>query len=96
MKYKVKSLDGEHTFYTGETQQGAMCWADNLLRCVNGFSLMSKLNDIQSDCNRNVELPKEAGGGRMVVECFPNKYEMPLIIVNLVIKEHGLKIEEGR
>ena len=61
----------------------AICWLDDMLEAVKGFSLVSALNDIQTKCNIDKDPPP-----------FPNKYAMPLCIVNLVLKEHGLELEE--
>lgn len=61
----------------------ALGWLDDMLDAVKGFSLFTALNDIQAECNLNRE-PKP----------FPNKYAMPLCILNLVLKEHGLELEE--
>jgi len=61
----------------------AITWLDNLLVGTSRFSLLSKLNDIQAECNLDKNPPP-----------FPNKYAMPLGIVNLLIKEFGLQIEE--
>lgn len=79
----AKFEDG-HTDLDQQTAQSkAMDWIDDLLDAVKGFSLFSALNDIQAECN----LDKDP-------EPFPSKTEMPLCIVNLVLKEHGLKLEE--
>lgn len=61
----------------------ALYWLDDMLDAMKGFSLFAALNDIQAECNLDEEHPP-----------FPNKTEMPLCILNLVLKEHGLKLEE--
>lgn len=61
----------------------AMDWLEDLLNAVKHVSLLSKLNEIQAECNLDRD-----------PEPFPNKYTMPLCIVNLVLKEYGLEIEE--
>ena len=61
----------------------ALYWLDDMLDAVKGFSLFSALNEIQTECNLGKENPM-----------FPKKTEMPLCILNLVLKEHGLKLEE--
>lgn len=61
----------------------ALDWLDDLLDATKNFSLMFALNEIQAECNLDKDPPP-----------FPNKHTMPLCIVNLVLKEHGLEIEE--
>ena len=61
----------------------ALRWLDDMLDAVKGFSLFSALNGIQAECNLDRD-PKP----------FPSKTEMPLCIINLVLKEHGLELEE--
>lgn len=61
----------------------ALYWLDDMLGAVKGFSLFAALNDIQAECNLDKEHPP-----------FPDKCAMPLCIINLVLKEHGLTIEE--
>lgn len=87
--YKVVDEQfGETVFYKSGTQEQVTRWLDSLLYAVKGFRLLSALNDIQTECN-----PGKAGSDG--AEVFPNKFSMPLIIVNLVLKEHGLKIVYG-
>jgi hypothetical protein len=62
----------------------AITWLDNLLDGTSNFSLLSKLNEMQVVCNRGKD-PKP----------FPDKFAMPVCIVNLLIKEFGLRIEEA-
>ena len=62
----------------------AISWLDDMLEAVTSFSLVSALNAIQAECN----LDKDP-------EPFPNKYAMPLCIVNLVLKEYGLELEKA-
>ena len=64
-------------------QSKAMDWIDDLLDATKNFSLYAALNDIQAECNLDKD-PK----------LFPDKTKMPLCIVNLVLKEHGLRLEE--
>jgi len=64
-------------------QEKAIRWLDNLLDGTSRFRLISRLNDIQGECNLDRDPPP-----------FPNKFAMPLGIVNLLIKEFGLTIEE--
>ena len=58
-------------------------WLDDMLDAVKGFSLFSALNEIQAECNLDKDPPP-----------FPSKAEMPLCILNLVLKEHGLELKE--
>lgn len=61
----------------------ALCWLDDMLVAVKGFSLFSELNRIQEECNLGRD-----------PQPFPYKTEMPLCIVNLVLREHGLELKE--
>ena len=70
-------------FYEGDSQEDAMRWIEELLLRVADFSLMGKLNDIQSSCSNCAE------GG---VAAFPNKFAIPLVIVNLVLAKFNLSI----
>jgi hypothetical protein len=54
-----------------------------MLDAVKGFSLFTELNRIQAECNLD-KGPKP----------FPNKTEIPLCILNLMLREHRLKLEE--
>ena len=54
-----------------------------MLVAVKGFSLFSELNRIQEECNVGRD-----------PQPFPYKMEMPLCILNLVLKEHGLELKE--
>lgn len=75
--------DGTTVFDQQTAKAKALYWLDDMLDAVKGFSLFSALNDIQAECN----LDKDP-------EPFPSKTEMPLCILNLVLKEHGLELEE--
>ena len=75
------------TFEDGDTRKAkaeALRWLDDLLDAVEGFSLFTALNKIQAECNLDKD-PKP----------FPSKTEMPLCLLNLVLKEHGLELAEG-
>ena len=79
----AKFEDG-HTALDQETALSkALGWLDDMLDAVKGFSLYTALNGIQAECNLDKEHPP-----------FPSKTEMPLCILNLVLKEHGLELEE--
>lgn len=75
--------DGDTIFDQQTAKSKALYWLDDLLDAVKRFSLFTALNDIQAECN----LDKDP-------EPFPAKTEMPLCILNLVLKEHGLRLEE--
>lgn len=77
--FMEETADGEET-----AESKALNWLDDLLVTVKGFSLLSELNAIQAECNLDRNPPP-----------FPSKYSMPLCIVNLVLKEHGLELKEG-
>jgi hypothetical protein len=71
------------TFTDRDTmQKDAILWVDDVLRATTGFCLLSRLNDIQAACRK---------GDKTV---FPDKFAMPLCIVNLAIKEFNLEITE--
>lgn len=75
--------DGDTVFDQLKAKSKALYWLDDMLDAVKGFSLFSALNAIQAECNLDRD-----------PEPFPSKTEMPLCILNLVLKEHGLKLEE--
>lgn len=72
-------------FY-GETQERVTRWLQDVLHAVRGIHLMSKLNDLQTACMSCAE-----GGG----EAFPNKFTIPLYVLNLVLQPYNLKVEFG-
>lgn len=86
--YHVVSIDGDpglyHWFYTAETEEDVIGWLDELLMRTNGFSLMSELNDIQCECRCAAE-----NGG----QSFPDKFAIPLKILNYAIRPYGLRVE---
>lgn len=76
--------DGNAVSDRQKAKAKALRWLDDLLNAVEGFSLFTTLNRIQAECNLDKD-PKP----------FPSKTEMPLCLLNLVLKEHGLELEEG-
>ncbi len=60
-----------------------MRWIEELLLRVANSSLMGELNTIQACCSNCAE------GG---VAAFPDKFAIPLVIVNLVLKKFNLSI----
>ena len=83
-RYRIvgTEVDGMQ-FYETCTQEGAQDWLDALLEHTADFSLLGALNDMQSGC-------RFENGETM----FPNKSEIPLYLVNLVLQRFNLKIEE--
>lgn len=78
----AKFEDG-HTVFDQETALSkALSWLDDMLDAVKNFSFFAALTDIQVECNLDKEHPP-----------FPDKRAMPLCILNLVLKEHGLELE---
>lgn len=75
--------DGDTVFDQAKAKTKALCWLDDMLVAVKGFSLFSELNRIQEECNVGRD-----------PQPFPYKMEMPLCILNLVLKEHGLELKE--
>lgn len=76
-------VDGNDVLDMEPAQSKAMYWLEDLLDATNNFSLFDTLSKIQAESNFNKNPPP-----------FTDKVEMPLIIVNLVLKKYGLKIEE--
>ena len=71
------------TFTDRDTmQEDAIRWVDDVLHATTGFCLLSRLNDIQTACRKNDKT------------VFPDKFAMPLCVVNLAIKEFNLEITE--
>lgn len=79
----AKFEDGNTVLDQEKAEYKALCWLDDMLVAVKGFSLFKALSDIQAECNLDRD-----------PEPFPSKTEMPLCILNLVLKEHGLELEE--
>jgi len=59
---------------------------------IKHFSLLNALNEIQGVCKTIG--PADKNGDAQMIECFPDKYEMPLLLINLVLKEHGIRIDK--
>ena len=79
--YREDGWGGTPVFIRTTTREQAIRWADALLENVKpGVSLLSELNDIQTDED-----------GKVV---FESKWDIPLKLVNLILKTHGLYIEE--
>ena len=79
----AKFEDGHTAFDQESAKSKALYWLDDMLDAVKGFSFFAALNRIQAECNLDRD-PKP----------FPSKTEMPLCLLNLVLKEHGLQLEE--
>ena len=88
--YVVQDLKGDRVFGRFSCQKAAMEWVSDVLESTKGFFFLSALNDLQAECNPHVWGMSEEE--RKKNEVFPDKFRMPLAIINLVLKEHGLKI----
>ena len=86
--YKVLCENGGEPYcvYKAETQEAVTRWLDIVLeKATRGrFGLMSELNDIQTEC----QVAYNKG-------CFPNKFTMPLKIVNLTLQPYGFWIKDA-
>lgn len=76
-------VDGNNVLDMEPAQSKAMYWLDDLLEATKNFGLFDALKTIQAESNLDKNPPP-----------FPDLTTMPLCIVNLVLKEHGLEIEE--
>ena len=76
--------DGNTAFDQEPALSKAIYWLEDLLGVVKGSSLLLALDEVQIECNLDKDPPP-----------FPSKAKMPLCILNLVLKEHGLQLEEG-
>ena len=94
MSYRIVGLKERNELNGFATKRGAIEWVDKVLSAVKNFSLFNALNEIQGVCK--VQLgPADKKGNVEMLECFPDKYEMPLLLINLVLKEHGIKIDDN-
>ena len=86
--YHVYPVDGDpgvdYWFYTASDERDVIGWLDELLMRTNGFSLLGELNDIQCECRCAAE-----NGG----QSFPDKFAIPLKILNYAIRPYGLRVE---
>ena len=73
--------DPENSILQSSAQAKAIDYTHDLLYATKRFSLLNELNQIQIECNKGKEL------------FFPDKTTMPICIINLVLKQHGLEIE---
>ena len=87
--YEVRDLKNNRVLTLETTQKDAMLWIDDLLSSVKNISFLGILNSIQTECNLRHWGEKQ----KDEYEIFPDKFKMPLCIINLVLKEHGLKVE---
>ena len=90
MSYKIIGLKEHNELNRFATKKEAIDWASEVLHEIKNFSLLGSLNEIQTVCK--VIGPTDKNGDAQMIECFPNKSEMPLLLINLVLKEHGIKI----
>ncbi len=92
MSYKIIGLKEHNELNNFATKKEAIDWVSEVLHEVKGFSLLNALNEIQGVCK--VLGPADKNGDAQMIECFPSKYEMPLLLINLVLKEHGIRINK--
>ena len=76
-------IDGSTAIDQETAKSKALNWLDDMLDAVKGFGLFAALDRIRAECNLGKD-PKP----------FPSAAEMPLCILNLVLKEHGLELGE--
>ena len=81
-KYIVKGVESGNTYADCNSLMAALNWIDCILSDTKEFSLMTALNNIQADIVKD---------GKPVYEY---KDQIPLSIINLGLKLHGLAIEE--
>lgn len=85
--WQVRDIKNKRVLTTASTQKEVMEWIEDLLNSVKNTSLLMALNEIQAECNLH------SWGMPDKDKVFPDKFQMPLCIINLVLKEHGLKVE---
>ena len=88
MKYKVIGLNSHSELNCFTTKRDAIEWVDDVLLDVKNFNLIGALNDIQAACNIHATLDVQT------VNCFPDKFDMPLLLINLILKDHGIRIDK--
>ena len=72
-----------------QCRASAIEFINGLIFATNGFYFLGALNDIQSDAMFNRSEFEKDG-----VVPFPDKYTMPLSILNLVLKDYNISIRE--
>ena len=83
--YVLRTISPDpYKLYASDSMSDMLDFIDQMLEAITHFSLLSKLNDIQSYC-----------GGQDEGSVFYNKATIPLIIINLVLKEYGIEIVEN-
>ena len=92
MSYRVIGLKEHTELNSFPTKREAIEWVSEVLYEIKHFSLLNALNEIQGVCK--VLGPADKNGDAQMIECFPSKYEMPLLLINLVLKEHGIRIDK--
>lgn len=92
MSYRVIGLKEHTELNSFPTKREAIDWVSEVLYEIKHFSLLNALNEIQGVCK--VLGPADKNGDAQMIECFPSKYEMPLLLINLVLKEHGIRIDK--
>lgn len=92
MNYRVIGLKDSIELNSFSTKREAIDWLSEVLSAIKNFSLLGALNEIQGVCR--VVGPADKNGNAQMIECFPSKYDMPLLLINLVLKEHGIRIDK--
>jgi len=83
--YVLQTISSDpYTLHRSDSMSGMLYFVDNMLEATNHFHFISKLNEIQSHC-----------GGLDKASVFYDKATIPLIIINLVLKEYGIEIVEN-
>ena len=91
MNYKVVGLNSGYELNSFDTKMEAIDWLDKVLYEVKNFNLFNVLNEIQGVCK--AKIPTDKNEDLSTIECFLYKDDIPLLLINLVLKEHGIKIE---
>jgi len=72
---------------TSETREGIIRKADGILTIKN-VSLMSLLNDMQLEATYGNDISEKYNSP------FENKFTIPFYFINLLLKEHNMKLSE--
>lgn len=72
-----------------ELLENAYLKIDSILICFDKDTLHSQLNDMQ------IEVTYAQNESFDKCGCFKSKYTIPLYFINLVLKQHNLKLEYG-
>ncbi|MGX8835291.1 hypothetical protein ACWG0P_13910 [Amedibacillus sp. YH-ame6] len=75
-RYKLSSIKNNFIFCDNSSLDCVLAYAENMSIC-SGKSIMGTLNNLQAELNVGEE---------------HHKTDFPLMLINLVLKEYGLKI----